>query len=100
VFYVILVLPHLLAIVGLAAFAFYSGVDGLGEDGDGGSDGIEGGQPPGGPEPEPLLSGPPLIDATPPRRRMRVGERLSELYPSRRRRDHDPKQPTPRRLRT
>jgi hypothetical protein len=98
-FYLLLILPHLLALVGLAAFAYYSSACEPSQDSPGGWD-HRGGEPP-PPEPDrgPSLGGPPLDDATLPRRRMRVGERLSELYPGAPRRAHDPNQPAQPRVR-
>jgi hypothetical protein len=87
--YVLLIVPHVLAISGLLAFACWSMIGD-----DAGLDGDQGGQPPSLPEPRPPLTGPPLPNASSPRRRIHVGERLSEVHPQRPRRVHDPPQPT------
>jgi hypothetical protein len=97
-FYALLIVPHLLALIGLAVFAYRSGVaEPCDDDGPGWDDrGPE--QPPPGPVPGPPSDMPALIDAGPPWRRVRVGERLSELYPPPPRREHDRKQPVRTRL--
>jgi hypothetical protein len=97
-FYALLILPHLLALIGLALFAYWSSAAEPGDDDQGGWPGRPGEDPPPGPEPGPGLAGPPLVGAAPPRRRLRVGERLSELHPRRSRREREPQQPTAPRL--
>jgi hypothetical protein len=93
--YLALIVPHVLAIFGLLAYAYRSGA---GEDPDeafGGSDGFfEPSAPPPPPTPSPAMAPLPLPDASPPRRRIRVGGRLSESYPQRPRRTHAPAQPS------
>ena len=97
-FYVLLVMPHLVAMVGLAVFAYRYGAadrtdDDFGFDDGTGGERPPGGQPPGGPEPDPPLGPLPLDAAGPPARRLRVGERLAELHPRPSRREHAPQQP-------
>jgi hypothetical protein len=92
-FYALLILPHLLALVGLAVFAYRTGAAEPCDDDYGGWGGSGRDQPPRGPEPPPPFRGLPLGGATAPRRRLRVGERLSELYPRRSRRAHGREQP-------
>jgi hypothetical protein len=94
-FYALLILPHLAAIGGLMLFAYRSGEEGRNDDpGDWRWDE----EPPTPPRPDPA-SGPPLPDADQPRR-LRVGERLSERFVKRPRREHPPvepdRAPTPR----
>lgn len=87
--YLFLIIPHLLALVVLLGFAIRSGSRGQerGDSGDGWDDGPNGPPPP---APKPSGFGPPLPDAALPRRRVRVGGRLSELYPPRPRREIEP----------
>jgi hypothetical protein len=92
--YVLLIVPHLLALGGLLAFACRSMMAEAGEDDYGWGEDNQDDQPPLAPEPLAPLTGPPLPHASSPRRRMRVGERLSELHSRRPRREHDPPQPT------
>ena len=92
-FYLLLIIPHLTAISGLLFFAYRSGAGDTGEERPGGSGGSPVQVPPRGPRPGPSGTGPPLPDATAPRRRMRVGGRLSELHPGRLRREHAPSAP-------
>ncbi|MFZ0092203.1 MAG: hypothetical protein WAL63_22070, partial [Solirubrobacteraceae bacterium] len=82
-FYLLLIVPHLLAITGLLAFALRSNVGGANEASDGGWDGDDGSPRQPAPGPGPATGGPPLPDANEPRRRVRVGERLSEQHPPR-----------------
>jgi hypothetical protein len=93
-FYLLLIIPHLLAILGLAWYAYRTGFreDDSAEFGDGSDDGSGGVRPP-PPHPVSPRGGPPLPDAVPPRRRIRVGERLSDLHPSPPRRDTEPVDP-------
>ena len=87
--YVVLIIPHLLAISGLLAFAHRTGVSEVSEDPYGGSDGDHGEQPPPrAPQPGPVIFGLQLANATPPRRRIQPGERLSHVHPRRLRREH------------
>lgn len=95
-FYLLLIVPHTVALCGLAFYAYKSQVRPVSDDpssGPGWDDGDA--APPRMPRPGPSAGGLPLPGATPPHRRLRVGERLAELYPRRRRRDHAP-QPSPR----
>jgi len=82
-FYLLLIFPHLLAIVGLLAWALRTAANSSDGDAEGLSDGGGGlGVPP--PEPRPITppnGGLPLDGSNPPRRRLRAGERLSELHP-------------------
>ena len=87
-FYLLLIIPHLLAVGGLLFFAYRTDAGQLGGGAHGGSYG-DGSEPtPGGPRPGPSVLGPPLPEATQPRR-LRVGERLSAPA-RRRRREHRP----------
>ncbi len=94
-FYLLLIVPHTLALGGLALYAYRSQASPVGDDPSG--PGWDGGDaaPPRGPRPGPPTTRLPLPGATPPRRRLRFGERLADLYPRRRRRDHAPR-PSPR----
>ncbi|HEX5193858.1 MAG TPA: hypothetical protein VFW09_13730 [Solirubrobacteraceae bacterium] len=94
--YLILIIPHLLAIVALLWFGYHSGF--VDEDGDEFRDGWDdghNGSPPPAPQPGPSLGYPPLPDAAPPRRRVRPGEQLSHLYPPLPRREIEPVDPVP-----
>ncbi|MGO9754914.1 MAG: hypothetical protein ACLP22_26240 [Solirubrobacteraceae bacterium] len=89
--YVLLILPHIAMIAGLLAFAYYSHHAVVHDDDDGSTYGSRGEEsPPRAPQPVPSCGGLPLSESAPPRRRLRVGERLSELYPRRLRREHAP----------
>jgi hypothetical protein len=95
-FYLLLILPHVLAIGGLLAFALCSSSGACTDRADEGTDGGGGGgqrRPPTAPQPAPPRGGLPLGDAQPPWRRLRVGEQLSELYQPSRRRDRGPHRP-------
>jgi len=96
--YLLLIVPHLLALGGLLMFAIRTGATAPGEDGYG-DHGGGGDWPPRRPGPPPGPNGLPLDGAVAPRRRLRVGERLAELHPRRGRRDHDVPR-TPRRAPT
>lgn len=94
--YALMIIPHLLAFVVLLGFVLRSGFHG--EESDDFRDGWDDGgphDPPSGPRQGPSLDGPPLPDADPPRRRIRVGERLSDLYRRRPRREIEPGEPVP-----
>jgi hypothetical protein len=91
-FYILLIIPHLLIMTGLLALAYYAKTPGSEEPywrPDVGYDD----PPPAGPQPGSGPGGLPLPDANAPRRRLRVGERLADLYPRRLRRGHVPRQP-------
>lgn len=91
-FYLLLILPHVLAIGGLLGFALHSAAGGANGEPDEGSDGGGGLRPPPSrprPRPPSPSGGLPLSDADPPRRRLRAGERLSELHPALPRREHE-----------
>jgi hypothetical protein len=93
-FYLLLILPHLLAVVGLLAWALRTAANSSDGEAEGLSDGGGGlGVPP--PEPRPVTpnGGLPLDGSNPPRRRLRAGERLSELHPMPARRDREPHRP-------
>jgi hypothetical protein len=96
----LLIVPHLLALAGLLAYAYRAMVTEPSGDDYGGRDGDQGDQTPREPESGPPLTGPPLPNASSPPRRLHVGERLSELHPRRLRREHDPEQPTRPRVKT
>jgi hypothetical protein len=88
-FYLLLIIPHILALGGLFLFAFNSALsDGDGDDESGWNDG--GQAPPEPPAPAPSGGGIPLPVSHPPRRRLRDGERLSDQHLRPRRRDHEP----------
>lgn len=93
-FYLLLILPHLLALAGLFAFAAVvkpGRGDAEGADGtDGGDGGLE---PPLDPAPISPSGGLPLVQTEAPPRRLRVGETLADLHPARPRRDHEPDSP-------
>jgi hypothetical protein len=90
-FYLLLALPHVVGMAALLAIAYRTSSGGSADEGDGGiDDGGGRGDPPPEPTPRPSGGGLPLEHADPPRRRLRVGERLAELYPRRLRRDHAP----------
>jgi hypothetical protein len=96
--YLLLIIPHLVAFVALLWFGCRSGfVDDEREDFRDGWDDGPSDAPPSAPRPGPSYGGPPLPDASPPRRRVRVGERLAELYPRRPRREVEPVGPAPER---
>ncbi len=93
--YLLIALPHLLGLVALLAWAFSTGACRLGDETDDGHGGHGDG---GGPDVPPLLPQPvkpggglPLVASATPSRRLRAGERLSELYPVRVRRDSHPR---------
>jgi hypothetical protein len=94
-FYLLLILPHVLAIGGLLAFALCTASSAPSGEADEGTDGGDGGQrlPPTAPEPAPPRGGLPLGDSDPPRRRLRVGEQLSDLHRALPRRDRGPHRP-------
>jgi hypothetical protein len=96
-FYVLMVIPHLVAIAGLLVYAFRSApVDG-GEDDYGEFRGPEGGpKAPVDPSPEPPVDFPVLTHVAAPHRRMRGGKRLSDLHPRRTRREHPARTPSRR----
>ena len=88
--YVLLIIPHLVAVAGLLAYALQSAPIDAGED-----DGPESGsKPPLGPSPRPPVDHMLLPEAVAPRRRMRGGERLSDLHPPRSRRERPVHQPS------
>lgn len=102
-FYLLLALPHVLGMVVLLWIAYRTSA----RDSVGGADPLDGGEGDGGlprdPTPDPLPSGGgvplpsggrlPLSEAGAPRRRLRIGEQLAELYPAPARREHPPQQP-------
>lgn len=94
-FYLLLALPHIVVLGGLMVFAFRSqvGVSTDEDDEPGGSDGGGGQHVPRGPRPDPGGGGLPLERCDTPTRRLNPGERLTELYPGRSRRDHNPPRP-------
>lgn len=97
-FYLLLIIPHVLALGGLFAIAMQTrdGQSG-GEEDHGLGGGGGGGTPtPEGPRTQPPRGGMPLPGGGPPSRRLRVGETLAELYPRRLRRGHDRPVPAPR----
>jgi hypothetical protein len=91
-FYLLLIIPHLLALGGLFAFAAMVKPGRGDEAGADGSDGGGGGglEPPLGPAPVRPSGGLPLEQTELPARRLRVGENLADLHPARPRRDHEP----------
>jgi hypothetical protein len=94
-FYLLLVVPHVVALGGLFAWAARVDPCGVGEDGVDGTDGGGGLEPPRKPRPLGPSGGLPLDSGEPPARRLRVGERLADLHPPPSRRDHNPA-PAPR----
>jgi hypothetical protein len=91
-FYVLLIIPHILAIAGLIGFAFRITEDGPSpEEGFDQTEGGDGGSPvptrPSRPQ-----GGLPLPEAIPPPRRLRAGEQLADLHPrpARRERESEP----------
>ena len=95
-FYVLMVIPHLVAIAGLLAYALRSAPVEAGEDGYGDFPGPEGGpEAPVDPSSGPPVDYPVLTDGATPHRRMHVGERLSDLHPRRARREHPAHAPSP-----
>lgn len=93
-FYLLLVIPHVLALGGLFAWAARVNPGGA-DDGAEGSDGGGGLETPLDPQPVRPSGGLPLEGGEPPARRLRVGERLADLHPLPPRRDHEP-EPSPR----
>jgi hypothetical protein len=96
-FYLLLIVPHIVALGGLFAFAAQTR-DGQGsaeDDGEAGGGGDGGTLVPRDPKARPPGGGLPLADGRPPRRRLRVGERLAELYPRRLRRGDERHPPRP-----
>jgi hypothetical protein len=89
-FYLLLIIPHLLALGGLFAFAAMVKPGREDEEGIDGTDGGGGLEPPSDPAPVPPRGGLPLDRAELPPRRLRVGETLADLHPPRPRRDHEP----------
>jgi hypothetical protein len=94
-FYLLLILPHVLAIGGLLAFALCTASGASTGEADEGTDGGGGGQrlPPSAPQPASPRGGLPLRDAQPPWRRLRVGEQLGDLRQPAPRRDRGPHRP-------
>jgi hypothetical protein len=93
-FYLLLIVPHVLALGGLFALAFRTRSGGAGEEGEGGPGGPPNDPPPPtAPGPVPSGGGLPLEHAEPPRRRLAPGERLAEQYPRPARREHEPARP-------
>jgi hypothetical protein len=93
-FYLLLIIPHVLALGGLFAYAFYSNVGEAGDDEEWGYGGDDGGQqPPPAPDAGPGGGDLPLPKSSPPRRRLVVGEQLADLHPRPARREHDPVEP-------
>ena len=94
-FYLLLIVPHILALGGLFAFAWQTldGQAGADDDADFGSGGGGGSPVPAGPRPDAPSGGLPLPGAEAPRRRLRVGEQLVELYPPVPRRGGEPREP-------
>ena len=90
-FYALLALPHLAAIVGLMMFALRSAEDERREDHRGDWHGNDDRPTPPPPRPSPA-TGPPLPNADQPRR-LHVGEQLSERVVRRPRREHHPLEP-------
>jgi len=95
--YLLLIIPHLVAIAGLLGYALRCRPLDPSEDSRGGSSGTEGEPkpPPQPPPAPPTVGGPPLEHATPPGRRLRDAERLADLHPRRTRREHPTPQPGP-----
>ncbi len=96
-FYLLLILPHVLALAALLTLAACTAAGGCGgqvADAEEGTDDGGGLRPPPVP-PRPLRprGGLPLPLSGTPRRRLRVGERLRELHPARVRRGHPPAVP-------
>jgi hypothetical protein len=90
--YVLIALPHLVGLVALLAWAFSTGARGgreEPEEGFGGGGGLR--MPPRMPQPVRPRGGLPLADAAAPPRRLRVGQRLGDLYPARARRSSHPR---------
>jgi hypothetical protein len=98
-FYLLLIVPHVLALGGLFAIAFRTSAGGSGDDEKGGPGGPPTDPPPPrAPQPVPSGGGLPLEHADHPRHRLPPGERLAEQYPRPVRREHEP--PEPRRAPT
>lgn len=94
-FYLLLIVPHILALGGLFAFAWQT-LDGQGsadDDTDLGGGGGGGLPAPSRPRSQPPGGGLPLPGAGQPRRRLRVGEQLADLYPGPARRGVEPREP-------
>ncbi len=92
-FYLLLIIPHLIALAALLGYALRTAPsdDPAGESA--GSDG-EPNPPPNPPRLDPPLGGPPLPDAAPSARRLRDAERVCDLRPrprGRERPDHPPR---------
>ena len=87
-FYLLLIVPHLLALAGLFAWAARVEPGGVSDEEVEGSDGRGGGgpEPPLEPEPVKPSGGLPLIGDA-------VAERLADLHPPTPRRDHEPVPP-------
>lgn len=95
--YLLLIIPHLVALGALLGYALSSDPGEAPDECGGESYGFEGGSklPP---KPSPLgpaLDGPPLPNAAAPARRLRNAERLSDLHPRRQRRDRPSHPPNP-----
>jgi hypothetical protein len=89
-FYLLLIIPHLVALGGLFAFAAMVQPGRGDEEGADGADGGGGLEPPLDPAPVAPSGGLPLDQTELPPRRLRVGENLADLHPPRPRRDHEP----------
>jgi len=95
--YLLLIIPHLLALTGLLWYALRSRPVDASEDSGGRFPGADGEPkpPPQTPPTGPVVGGPPLAHATAPERRLRDAERLSDLHPRRTRREHHSPEPSP-----
>ena len=92
-FYLLLIIPHVLGIAGLLAFAYWTGAAETGDDDQGPGDWYHDDGPPRAPEPRAPLGGLPLPHAVAPPRRLPVGGRLAELHPRPPRREREPERP-------
>ena len=89
-FYLLLIIPHLVALGGLFWFAWSVQPGRPDEEGADGADDGGGLEPPLEPAPVQPRGGLPLEQTEFPPRRLRVGENLADLHPQRPRRDHEP----------
>jgi hypothetical protein len=94
--YLLLIIPHLVAIAGLLAYALRSSPLDEGQESQGGPFRPDGEPtPPSPPQPTPSRGSPPLPREVAPRRRIRGAERHSNLHPRRPRPEHPTRQPNP-----
>ena len=94
-FYLLLIIPHLVAIAGLLAYALRASPFDESEESQGGSSGSGGRPPLPSPPPATPSGSSPRVPREVSRRRIRDAEPHSKLHPRRARREHPTRQPNP-----